>query len=72
MTTMMLSCKSCYETWGVESAPDGRGYLRSELLRVVPSMAAHLRDVHQDEEAALAMERWAVTPPPQPKGWIPE
>lgn len=59
-----IKCHLCDTTWEAAAGPGGRGYMRADLVERGPEVAAHMRDVHGDEDAALRMERWVVTPPP--------
>lgn len=59
-----IECPRCETTWSMDAAPDGKGYKREALLIVAPVIAAHMRDKHKDEAAAIRFEKWAVTSPP--------
>lgn len=62
MTESIIKCPQCETTWTLQGTPTG--YTRDSLLAMAPSAAAHARDAHGNEAAALRFERWAVTPPP--------
>ena len=62
LTEHTIHCPYCTHTWKLESIASA--YMRDSLLAMAPAAAAHMRDVHADEEAAIRFERWAVTPTP--------
>lgn len=64
MEDKMIPCGKCSENWTVRVGPEGRGYLRADLIELAPVIAAHMRDEHDDEDSALRFEKWAVTPAP--------
>lgn len=59
-----IQCNQCDAHWAVTATFDGKGYDRDSLVEIAPRVAAHMRDAHQDEDAAIRFEKWAVTTPP--------